>query len=311
MNKTNERNSFLLGLTLTELCFLIFLIFLLINLFKITELSKKNDELSQDLSKYVDENKEIVEKLRLQKIVIKKIEKELGITTTKEANEFLSKLVKSEKLIQENAALNNEIEELKTELKSYAYLEKQIDEVKELENLPITTDYLVDSIKKRKLIEKLAKNFGATNIDNSEQFLANKINEKSKEASNLKGVVKNLQQKCLKGVDHPPCWANRDGHIEYIYTITLHEETLSIERAWPDERMSDLEFIPGASKIINNDYSMTSFGQAVTPVYDWSVENECRHFVRIKDSTNTKKAFKRNLFAVENYFYKFLLRDSQ
>ena len=311
MNRTKERNSFLLGLTLTELCFLIFLIFLLINLFKIVDLSKKNEELSQDISKYVDENKELDEKLRLQEVVIRKIENELGITTTREAEEFLSKLVKSEKIIQENDALKNEIEKLKKELKSYAHLEKQLQEIKELENLPITTDYIAESIEKRRGIEKLTKDLGATDFDNPEQFLANKINEKSKEASNLKGVVKNLQQKCLKGVDHPPCWANGDGHIEYIYTITLYEETLYIEKAWPDERISDLEFIPGASNIINTDYSITSFGQAVAPVYDWSVDNECRHFVRIKDNTNTKKAFKRNLLTVENYFYKFLLRESQ
>jgi hypothetical protein len=40
------------------------------------------------------------------------------------------------------------------------------------------------------------------------------------------------------------------------------------------------------------------------PVYDWSVEQGCRFYVRVKDETTSKAEFKEKLRAVEAFFYK-------
>jgi len=47
----------------------------------------------------------------------------------------------------------------------------------------------------------------------------------------------------------------------------------------------------------------------VAPLFAWSKAHNCRHFVRIKDDSKTsKEAFKRQMLAIEAYFYKYLER---
>ena len=127
----------------------------------------------------------------------------------------------------------------------------------------------------------------------------------------LKGRVAYMQKK-LKGagLDHPPCWANpQNGVVEYLYKITLYQKWMHIEAAWPEHRNDDIRLIPGAENLAGQSITIQQLKQRVKPVFAWSKDHECRHFIRIKDDKKTsKQAFKQQMLAIETYFYKYLER---
>jgi hypothetical protein len=131
---------------------------------------------------------------------------------------------------------------------------------------------------------------------------------------NLRGQLLNLQQRMgAGGRDYPPCWADSVGGIEYIYSVVLMEDRLSVRPIWPPHREADVDAIPGARSLIGEDWTRSEFRGRAQPILDWSrrQDPECRHFVRIADRIpSDKAAFKAQLLLVEDYFYKYLPPDS-
>lgn len=141
--------------------------------------------------------------------------------------------------------------------------------------------------------------------------LLQQVEKSRKEKQLLQGRVAYMQNKLKgSGLDHPPCWADpQTGAVEYLYSMTLYEKKIKITAAWPDHRKADLRLIPGAEKLAGQSVTQQQLQQKVAPIFAWSKEHECRHFVRIKDDQQTsKEAFKRQMLAVEAYFYKYLQR---
>ena len=126
----------------------------------------------------------------------------------------------------------------------------------------------------------------------------------------LRGQIKHFERRFGRGgVDFPPCWCDETGRPEYIYSICIGELNLCVEPAWPDYRKPDLKQIPGCREIIASDLTLAEFRKRAAPILEWSKKNECRHYVIIRDTTESKKAFKQKLLAVEDYFYKYLVRN--
>ena len=128
---------------------------------------------------------------------------------------------------------------------------------------------------------------------------------------NLRGQLENVRRRCGRGgLDYPPCWADpNSGAIDYIYDVTLREESIDVARSWRDSRDQAARAIPGALELVGVGHTIQRFSDRADPVLAWSNASDCRHYVRIYDGAVTKDGFKRTLLTVEDFFYKYLVRE--
>ena len=126
------------------------------------------------------------------------------------------------------------------------------------------------------------------------------------------GQVQNLLRRDRRGgLDHPPCWANTAGQIEYLLAIELTGDELAVSAIWPAQRTAQTAPFSVLHQMVGKRVSRQQFAQAAAPILTWSDQQQpaCRHFVRIKDSKRTSKQdFKQSLQVIESYFYKYLER---
>lgn len=109
-----------------------------------------------------------------------------------------------------------------------------------------------------------------------------------------------------KGTDHPSCWYDEDGSTAYLFEVSLRDDGYIILPSDSLQHQEERAELP----IQNIDYGALigerKFLNQTRPVYDWSVDQNCRFFVRAFDQTSaTKKAlYKRRMDRLEWRFYK-------
>ena len=108
------------------------------------------------------------------------------------------------------------------------------------------------------------------------------------------------------GSDHPSCWHDLDGNIEYLWDIALHARGFLL-RPGPsphnDSRRTDL---PITGTTTGAYLSEGDFREQTRPVFAWSVRENCRFFVRAYDDTpaDAKNLYKARMTGLEGHFYK-------
>lgn len=109
------------------------------------------------------------------------------------------------------------------------------------------------------------------------------------------------------GRDYPPCWVSDDGKVEFLFSVTLYEDNIDVVPAWPKHRENAARKLPNLNNIIANHHSFSTFSNQVTPILNWSKQQdpECRHYVRIKSNIQSAVKSDRIRLMVENYFYKY------
>lgn len=132
-----------------------------------------------------------------------------------------------------------------------------------------------------------------------------------RENSDLIGQIQFLKNRLEAngGLDFPPCWADENGRVQFLLTVELHENDLSVSPAWPDSRANDAKALPNISAVLANttpDY--TSFLSAVKPISDLSRKLNCRHYVRIYNRIADAVMSDRRRLSIEDYFYKHEVR---
>jgi len=288
MASSEGRRSFLLGITLNELSFIMFFLLMFISS---ATLQKTNKQLQQ----------EIEQKNHLQ----------AGIVQVEEQRDEAFKrlqLIES-RLIRVggfSAAPNEQqLEQLFTRLQA----------VKGEEELQQTINRLhaeQKSLRQYKQFEDVIKHseLAGSSLQQLEQFLQ-QTKQSRQELGLLKGRLAYSQKKLKNsGLGYPPCWADSStGAVEYLYTVTLYEQYMQIEAAWPVHRKVDIASLPGAMALVGQQLKIQQLRQGVKALFAWSQAHNCRHFVRIKDDKYTsKEAFKKQMLVLEDYFYKYLLR---
>ena len=117
-------------------------------------------------------------------------------------------------------------------------------------------------------------------------------------------VLEHAAKRTGGGRDVPSCFVGPDNRIQYLYEILIREKDLRVSPLWDESRASLVGAIPGAAELVSSSLSLDEFVKKAMPVYDWSVEQGCRFYVRVKDETTSKAEFKEKLRAVEAFFYK-------
>lgn len=277
------RRSFLLGMTLNELAFMMFFLLMLLSTAalhdkteQLDQASRKNSELELEISRAQQNLDASFKRLQLLESSLGRIAG-LGPNPSREQlDQAFEKLQAVESLSQ----IATENKRLKEALHQWDQLQNQLSGI-DPDAVPAQT--------LKALIEK--------------------TQSAQRDRQNLRGQLHFLQQQLKgNGLDHPPCWADPEtGAIHYLYRITIHEQTLRIEAAWPGSRSGDANAIPGAVNLAGQTLDLDTFKAKADPVLQWSKTHECRHFVRIHDDPlTTKRTFKTALLTIESVFYKYL-----
>lgn len=132
-----------------------------------------------------------------------------------------------------------------------------------------------------------------------------------RENNDLKGQIKFLKNRLEAngGIDFPPCWADENGRIQMLLNVELRDDELDVNRAWPDSREEDARALPNIQAVMSapvTDYA--SFLRAVKPISDLSRQQNCRHYVRLKNTIPDAVTSDRRRLSVEGHFYKLEVR---
>jgi hypothetical protein len=296
--KYTERDSFLFGLTLTELTFVIFMIFLL---FFMNHLHEKQLE----IDKQAEQNEKLIVEINAQKEKVKFYEDKLP-EIKQDPDAFYSKLAEHPILLNRVAKLESENADLRKKNEMCSAIAKAISD-HNLEAAPdqqINSEDLPEMISSAKGLQSIASGLGVDPQNLSSDELAKIISNKFKGYGDQLKVIK---ESCDAGFGPPPCWLveeNGKRKAEYIYVVVINETTMNIKQNWPDYREAEVKTIPGAYDILQDNLSISEFRKFARPIFNWSRKQnpECRHYVKIVDQAETKESFKERLKTIEGYF---------
>lgn len=280
-----ERRSFVLSVTLTELALLLFFLLLLTAMWQLNRLERQNEGMILLVAQAAGADPAVL-------------------------REKIEAAAKNAEAVRENVELRERISQLEAEQSGIQMLleernKRERDDFVEL--VRTAARNTVAALENSQLREMLA---GA---EEKRDSLSEALQRALSENANLRNQIRNIERRVGQGgIGFPPCWADEDGKPEYIFTVVLQEQHFSVLPAWPPHREDDFHRVTGAAELLRSNLNRAQFAQLARPVLEWSraQDPECRHFVRINDRpTMSKEAFKANLLLVEDFFYKFLPAD--
>jgi len=275
MNNTNSAS--IVDSSLTELAFIFFFILLTFSTWKITD---TNNKLS---------------------------DKEVENTTLKETIDSLDLLndlaqdFDPNELFIELAEGRLAKEHLQTALLEKEKLERQLDQLTDVSGRLIDKEELQKKLSILSQTNKLLNEYKLDNLEELKDFLDH--------SKNINGQNANLREKLKKignGLDHPPCWADASGKIEYTYKVYIYEDSVVFKGGWPKSRDEQARSSKSIMKALGSYKNNSAMWDKTKPIFDNSVKNECRYFVRVYDHATSKRSFKKYLSGIENHFYKYL-----
>lgn len=129
-----------------------------------------------------------------------------------------------------------------------------------------------------------------------------------KENSDLRGQVAFLKNRldARGGRDYPPCWADENGKVEFLFSIEVRPDSVALLPAWPARRESAAKAIPGIDAVLSGPHLNQSFVSKIQSIFNWSKKQdpECRHYVQLKSMISDAVQSDRARLMVENFFYK-------
>ena len=314
------RRGLVLGFTLAEIMVLIIFALLLAISWHLVAKDKEIDKLSQSL-----------------------IEKEAAVTKLTERTRTLKERVargddfddlfreleqaKEQQAAQEqaNAALREKLEAREKETKALeeraTVAEKLMEMAREAGVPTEDPEKAVQEIASRlEQLEKVKEGMKAADVDDSqvEEFVENtlsKLAEAERRADRLEGQLHNLQRKLGglgKGTEMPACWASREtGKPEYIFNTALTSRGIITRDNALLHRAAEQAQLPLQAMVFEKEMRLGQFRVMSKPVFEWSVKEGCRFFVRVYDLTKDeeKMIYKQHLRTVGEHFYYFEVLD--
>jgi len=130
-----------------------------------------------------------------------------------------------------------------------------------------------------------------------------------KENSDLRGQVAFLKNKldARGGRDFPPCWADQNGKVEFLFSIETKPNAISVVPGWPQARETDARALPDMEVVLTaSPYTIEEFIKKVQGIFNWSKRHdpECRHYVYLKSAIPDAVQSDRVRLQIEGVFYK-------
>jgi len=127
------------------------------------------------------------------------------------------------------------------------------------------------------------------------------------EIETLKNKIKYLQKKIEKGgITHLPCILDNDGSSIFLFTLYLRDNNIRVELGKHESVKESSKNLPNLDKLVNKTMSLKKFMKLTKPIFEESIQDECRQFVYFKDETISKKEYKRKTLSIQHHFYKYI-----
>ena len=105
-------------------------------------------------------------------------------------------------------------------------------------------------------------------------------------------------------LDPPSCWVTPGGKAEFLYDIALTSDGLMLRETAILNRTSDRASLPTRGVVLGREISVEQFIAMTRPIYEWSLEHDCRFVVRAFDRTGEETAAYKQLWrALEQRFH--------
>ena len=238
----------------------------------------------------------------------KEIDKLKQSLTEKEA--VVAKLTERTRTLEERVARGDDFDDLFRELEQA----KEQQAAKEQANVALR-----EKLEALEQLEKVKEGMKAAGLDDSQvkEFVENtlgKLAETERRADRLEGQLRNLQRKLDglgKGTEMPACWASREtGKPEYIFNTALTSRGIIMRDNALPHRAAEQAQLPLQAMVFEKEMRPGQFRVMSKPVFEWSVKEGCRFFVRVYDLTKDeeKMIYKQHLRTVGEHFYPFEVR---
>ena len=180
------------------------------------------------------------------------------------------------------------------------------------------TDVLTERAQAERIIES-AREAGLPTDDEALQQALEEAGAMREALSDAAGAAETAEERLAyfkrrHGLSNemPPCWIHpKTKRAEYIYDVVLEQSGIIVFARDLPHRREDKKSLPLGAIETRTQLSPGTFARNVSPLYRWSVEQECRFYVRVFDRTpaDAKQRYKILLRRVEGYFYKWLVTD--
>ena len=209
---------------------------------------------------------------------------------------LIKKNIEQEKMLEDFRALNVD----ETKLAEFRKFEKAIEQLK------TNNGEFVDMELEEIINELVLAREKYSELKDKESQIA-KLVEKLKEFEKNKEELAYYKEKY--GNDKPPCW-KKEGTIatvEYLYDATINDlgvVLVNTDDRYP-HRILERKTLPLENVKESITLTANQFRDQTLAIFKLT-ENECRHYVLVKDqSGNDKQHFKQILQAIEDRFYKY------
>jgi len=129
----------------------------------------------------------------------------------------------------------------------------------------------------------------------------------NKEVEGLRNQIKYLQKQVQKnGTVHLPCMIDDTGTSIYLFKLFLRDDNIHVQLGWQDEVAELSKDIPNLDKLVDQTLTLNRFMDLTKPIFEQSIQNECRQFVYLEDETISKKEYKRKTLTIQHHFYKYI-----
>jgi biopolymer transport protein ExbB/TolQ len=286
---SEDRSNSVVEMSLTELAFIFFFILLTVSTWKISSAAEKL-QTSEDKKQVLEQE-------------VSQLSESLAT-----ASQVLSgsDSFDPQELFLELKAGRNAIEQLERALQEKADAEEQLRELTDQLPSEYSREELIRQLREYQGIAQSIKDYGLDDPD--KPSIA--VTELMEQLNDAKGQNINLRNKLVavgNGLDHPPCWADPEtGSIQYIFDVIINEDSVEFKAGWPNSRDGQALNNLNISQIPGVVFDNSELWARTDGLFQESVSNNCRHFVRIYDHSQSKKAFKNYMRGIENHFYKFL-----
>ena len=107
----------------------------------------------------------------------------------------------------------------------------------------------------------------------------------------------------------PSCWFDASGLTEFVCDVGLGEAGFLLRSTNLPHRVEDRAALPLDEIPTDSWLDPNQFLSATRRLFEWSVEKQCRFFVRAFDLTRPqeKELYKARLRTIEHHFYKLLV----
>lgn len=291
LSNNEARSHSVLETSLTELAFTFFFILAIFASWKINDAAQeltKQEEISQGLTIQVSE---LASSLKEASKFVELGEEFDPAELFLELNKGKEATINLEKAKEKEKILEAEIEKYSSLIGDHPQLD------------------LDDIAQKMSEFQEIQQILEGDGLESNESVL-DKVKQLRTNVNDIIGQNANIRKKLEalgNGLDHPPCWANPlTGNIEYVFDIVINENTLEVHKGWLESRNEQALTNPSIMKAIGEYSTNSLLWDSTAALFNESKIQNCRHFVRVYDHSESKAAFKSYLLGIENHFYKYL-----